>query len=298
MNSLLQKTAWLSAAMWLCLAAAVTHAQESSKVEVPQTLNPYIPAVATLYEQARYEEAQSKLEKALDWKDNGTQEHIWLKLMQGVLQAELSQPGALESFKQALTLDKDARLPVQGSRRLRKLFEQARTTLALPTDEELLAQELELGTAAPAASGPPPRRHGLSVGLRGEVDALGLGVTTALAPAVSLGYTREKLGGVMTLLVQLPSPGLRAEGQFHPLTLGWVRPYARLGATAFFQELDAQGATTFLGGVSGRAALGLDVQWTSHLYAFTDVAYERFLTGGERYRPDALLFSVGVGLFP
>ncbi|WP_047858729.1 hypothetical protein [Archangium gephyra] len=118
-----------------------------------------------------------------------------------------------------------------------------------------------------------------------------------MTPGVSLGYTQQQWGGVATVLVQ-PSPGLRAEGQFHPLTLGWVRPYARLGATAFFVEEDAQGATTFFGGVSGRAALGVDVQFTSRLFAFADVAYEHFLTSGDRYQPRSVLFSLGVGLFP
>ena len=282
-----------------CLVGAGAHAQEDSKVEVPPTQNPSIPAVVTLYKQARYEEAQSKLEKALEWKANGPQELIWLKLMQGVLQAELSQPGALESFKEALALDKEARLPVQGSRRLRKLFEQARTTLSLPADAQLVAQELELRPAEKAAAvvGPPPRRYGLSVGVRGEVDVLAPGILSALTPAVSLGYTREKLGGLLTALVQ-PTPGFRLEGQYHPLTLGWVRPYAKVGTTAFFGELDAQGATTFLGGVSGRGAVGVDVQWNSRMYAFADVAYEHFFIGGDHYVKRSVLLSVGVGLFP
>jgi hypothetical protein len=114
---------------------------------------------------------------------------------------------------------------------------------------------------------------------------------------MSLGYTREKLGGVLTVLVQ-PSPGLRAEGQWHPLTLGWVRPYARVGATAFFREMDAHGTLSFLGGVSGRAGLGMDVQWASRLYAFADGAYERFFTGGQRYKSQSVLLSVGMGWFP
>jgi tetratricopeptide (TPR) repeat protein len=283
-----------------CLVTGIAHAEESSKVEVPQTQNPYIRAVATLYEQAKYEEALTRLEKALEWKSNGPQEVLWLKLMQGVLQAELAPGAALESFKQALAMDELAQLPVKGSRRLRKLFEQARSTLALPADEDLLAQEWEQSRSAPGAaagSGPPPRRYGMSVGVRGEVDVLGLAVTNAVTPSVSLGYTREKLGGAMTVVIQ-PSPALRAEGQWHPLTLGWVRPYARLGATAFFRELDAQGEPSFFGGASGRVALGLDVQWTSRLSAFADVAYERFFTGGERYKSQSVLISVGVGLFP
>ncbi|HEX8706078.1 MAG TPA: hypothetical protein VF815_45005 [Myxococcaceae bacterium] len=237
----------------------------------------------------------SKLEKALEWKSNSPQEVLYLKLMKGVLQAELGQSGALESFKEALTQDPQAQLPVPAaSWRLRKLFEQARSTAGLPADEELLAEEIDPG-AEP--SGPPLRRYGLSMGVRGEVDVLGLSTTTAAAPAVSVGYSWEQQGGVLTLLAQ-SSPGIRAEGQYHPFILGWVRPYAKAGTTAFFREKNAQGDYTFVGGISGRAALGVDLQWNSSMYAFADVAYERFFIGGERYKSQSLLVSLGVGLFP
>jgi tetratricopeptide (TPR) repeat protein len=267
------------AAVLACLMAATAYAEEPSAVDVPQTQNPYIRAVATLYRQGKCEEALSKLEKALETKGNGTPEVLWLKLMKGVLQAELAQGAALESFKEALALDEKAQLPVKATRRLLKLFEQARNTAGLPTDAELLAEEQGL------ARGPPPRRYRASVEVRGEVDVLN--VTNGFTTVWGLGYTGESRGGVLSVVVQ-SSPGLRAEGQYHPLTLAWVRPYARLGTTAFFLS----------GGVSGRAALGVDVKWSSHMSAFADVAYERFFTGGERYRSESVLFSLGVGLFP
>lgn len=301
MKSLFSSAPWKLTTMALplaCLVApavAAQEASEASKVAVPATQNPYLQAVATLYEQAKHEEALSKLEKALEWKSNGPQEVLFLKLMKGVLQAELGEGGALESFKEALAQDPQAQLPLLASWRLRKLFEQARSTAGLPADEELLAEELDPG-AEP--SGPPPRRYGLSLGVRGEVDVLGLSTTTAAAPAVSVGYTWEQQGGALTLLTQ-SSPGLRAEGQYHPFILGWVRPYAKAGATAFFLEKNSQGdGHVFLGGVSGRAALGLDLQWNSSMYAFADVAYERFFIGGERYKSQSALVSIGVGLFP
>jgi hypothetical protein len=279
-----------------CLIAGTASA-EASKVEMPKTQNPFIRAVATFYEQGKYEEALSKVEKALEWKSNGTEEVIWLKLMKGVLQAEQGQGTPLESFKEALALDEEAKLPVEGTRRLRKLFEQARSTIGLPTDEELLKAELEQDDGPVEPSGPPPRALGLNLAVRGEVDVLGLGVTKAVTPVVSLGYTKESLEGVGSVLVQ-PSPGIRAEGRYHPLTLGWVRPYAGLGTTTFFGEKNAQGETTFFGGMSGRAVLGLDVQWNSRMFAFADVTYEHFLMGSERYRSQSVLFSIGVGLFP
>ncbi len=168
---------------------------------------------------------------------------------------------------------------------------------AVPTAH---AQEMEQSAGAaeaPRVSAPTPWREGLGVGVRGEVDVLRLGPTTELIPAVSVSYTWQKLGGVATVLIQR-APGLRAEGQFHPITLGQVRPYARLGATAFLGERDAQGARTFLGSVSGRAALGVDVRFTPHLSVFADMAYEHFLIRSEWYSSQSVLFSLGVALFP
>ncbi|WP_157232391.1 OmpW family outer membrane protein [Hyalangium minutum] len=279
-----------------CLMAGPAWAEEATNIDVPETENPYIQAVATLYGQSKYEEAFSKLEKAQDWKSNGPQEQLWLKLMQGVLQVELAPEAALQTFKEALAMDEQAQLPVKkGSRRLRKLFEQARNTAGLPAD---LALEEEPDEAdAPVVTGPPERRMGLSLSVRGEVDVPGLGVTRSISSVVGLGYTKERMGGLVGVLVQ-PTPGLRAEWQYHPINLGWVRPYAGVGATAFFLEENAEGTNTVFGGVSGRGVLGVDVQWNSRMFVFADVAYERFFTGGERYRSEAVLFSIGVGLFP
>lgn len=143
----------------------------------------------------------------------------------------------------------------------------------------------------------PPKQYGMSVGVRCEVDVLGFDATSSFTPAVSLGYTQKNLGGVLTVLMQ-SSPGVRLEGQYHPFTLGWVRPYARLGTTAFFREQGAQGERTFLGGVSGRGGIGLDLRCFSRASVFADAAYERFFTGSQRYRSQSALFSVGVNWFP
>lgn len=277
-----------------CLVTGQAWAEEAADIDVPVTKNSYIQVVATLYAQSKYEEAFSKLEKAQDWKGNGPQEELWLKLMEGVLQVELAPESALQTFKEALAMDSEAQLPVKkGSRRLRKLFEQARNTAGLPADLTLEEEEED----ASEVTGPPERRLGLSTSVRGEVDVLGLSVTKSIASVVQFGYTRERTGAALGLLVQ-KSPGLRAEARYHPLNLGWVRPYAGVGASAFFLEQNSDGKTTFFGGVSGRGVLGVDVQWNSRMFVFADVAYEHFVTGTERYRTQSLLFSIGVGLFP
>ncbi|MCP3064821.1 hypothetical protein LXT21_39225 [Myxococcus sp. K38C18041901] len=280
------------------LLTSPAYAQEASDdnhVKTPPTQNPYVTIVATLYELGRYEEALSKVTRSLEGETRERTDLVFLKLMRGVLLEELGQKGAEASFREALALDDTAQLPVQSSRRVRKLFERARSATAQPLEEEPRPDELD-----PAAepSGPPPRRSGLLVGLRGEVDVLGLSTTLAVTPAVSLGYTRGQFGAAVTVLTQT-SPGLRLEGQAHPFNLGWIRPYARLGTTAFFLEKSTQGDTTrFMGGASGRAVLGLDVQWNEDMSAFVDVAYERFFSGGERFESQSLLLSLGAALFP
>ena len=45
---------------------------------MPPTHNPHIETVATLYEKEKYAEAQSRLEKALAYEGNGTQERVWI----------------------------------------------------------------------------------------------------------------------------------------------------------------------------------------------------------------------------
>lgn len=286
----------------LCLTAATASAEVPSTIERPSTPNPYIPAVVMLYEQARSEEALAKVEKAVGWRSNEAQDLVWLKLMRGVLMAEQPPEAALQSFRESLAMDVSVQLPVKGSRRLRRLLEQARSTLALSDGSREKKEDLEPDAPVVAqdeAEGVSPRRLGWSMNIRGEVDVLGSGLDlpSAITPVVGIGYTQQSLAGLLGILVQA-SPGLRTEARFHFGTQSGMRPYVGLGATAFFRELSPQGTSTFFGSVSGRGVLGISVQWTSRLYAFADVAYERFLRRGDLYRSDAVLLSMGVGLFP
>jgi tetratricopeptide (TPR) repeat protein len=271
------------------LAAATAAGEAPSQLEVPPTQNPYIPAVATLYDQAKPEEALSKLEKALDWKSNGPQEVLWLKLMQGVLRAELAPGEALESFKEALALDAGAQLPVKASRRVRKLFEQARSTAGMSAGEEILAEELEPEFVTPSATPtlvavPPAWGQGLTVVFNGAVGTNEYYISTS----TGLGYTWEALGGAMIGVLALDSLGLRAEGQLHPLTLGRVRPYAGVGATAYSN-----------GRASMQGALGMQVRLTPRMYGFAGVTFEHTLTDEKNTRLSKLrLLSVGLGMFP
>lgn len=161
------------------------------------------------------------------------------------------------------------------------------------------AQETDAPVAARGEECVIPNALGWNVSLRGEVDMLGSGLNqlSAATPVVALGYTRKHVGVLLGVLVQA-SPGLRAEARFHPSGQGGLRPYLGVGATTFFREQTREGTPTFFGGVSGRGVLGVETRLTSRLYGFADLAYERLLKREELYRANAVLFSVGVGLFP
>ena len=161
------------------------------------------------------------------------------------------------------------------------------------------ALEPDAPVAASGEGSVLPSQQGWNLSLRGEVDVLASErpLLSAVAPVVGIGYSRERVGGLLGILVQ-SSPALRAEARFHLSPPSGLRPYVGLGATAFFRERNRDGTSTFFGGVSGRGVLGVEAQMTSRLYGFADVAYERFLRHGDLYRANAVLLSMGVGLFP
>lgn len=175
------------------------------------------------------------------------------------------------------------------------------TAFASPPHPNIPEEALEpdAPVAARGEANVLPNQQGWNMSLRGEVDVLGRGLDllSAIAPVVGIGYSRARVGGLLGVLVQ-SSPALRAEARFQLSPPGGLRPYVGLGTTAFFRERNRDGTTTFFGGVSGRGVLGVEAQMTSRLYGFADIAYERFLRRGDLYRADAVLLSMGVGLFP
>ena len=276
--------------------------QAFAKTDIPETRNPFIPAVASAYESLELEAALSALGKASAWPDNGPRERLWLALMEGVLQFGAGDEArALAAFGRALAIDPEAQLPVQASPRLRGHFARARAALGPPAPKPPppetspppspvpvpLGVPVSVPASPPARPEPPkpeppvpaPARQPLewSVGLRGEAEVLG----RALVPALTGELSRGHLGAAATVLLK-PSPGLRLEGRYYLLEQP-VRPYVALGATTFFPAVGA------------RAAAGMQVRLGPSFTLSAEAAYERFLNPGDTYSPNALLFSLGAG---
>jgi hypothetical protein len=114
------------------------------------------------------------------------------------------------------------------------------------------------------------------VGLRGESDILGRGITSAVTAEVSRG----PLAGALTVLVQR-APGVRVEGRYYFLDQR-IRPYAAIGTTTFFPD------------TAGRLGAGVVLALGS-VRLSADAAYERIFNPSVSYAPNVLLFSLGVG---
>jgi TPR repeat protein len=126
---------------------------------------------------------------------------------------------------------------------------------------------------------PPPSSSGFQLGVRGEGNLL--------QPAFVAGISAELgdwFSAVATLILRT-SPGFRLEGRFYPLRWTRWRLYAAFGGSIFAPA------------VSGRVALGADVQVLDGLplHVSGDLALEHFFTGDPEYEPDYALLSIGAG---
>ena len=216
-----------------CVLLVLVGGQAFAKTDIPETRNPFIPAIARAYESLELEAALSALRKASAWPDNGLRERLWLALMEGVLQFGAGDEArALAAFGRALAMNPGAQLPVQASPKLRDHFARAREVLGPPAPKapppepspspSPVPVPLEVPVSVPASPpvrpepptpkppAPAPVRQPLEwgVGLRGEAEVLGRAVVPALTGELSLGH----LGAAATVVLQ-PSPGLRLEGR-------------------------------------------------------------------------------------
>lgn len=276
------------------LLAVLLSSEALAKTDIPDTKNPYIPLVAKLYDSLEFDTVISTLQKASNWPNNTPQDLLWIELMDGVLQAGAgNEANALGAFKRALLLDANAQLPVKGSAKLRALFGQARSDLNLtpsPAPETKVAQASPTSPPPPTRSGeipsvesqlapirpPSPQSIGLLVGLRGEAEILGRGLTSAVTAEVGRG----PFAGALTILVQR-APGVRVEGRYYFLNEA-IRPYAAAGVTTFFPD------------TAGRLGAGVVLALGS-VHLFADAAYERIFNPSVSYAPNVLLFSLGAG---
>lgn len=115
---------WFSLLAMCVLLASATSAQAQSKQsrELKRRLN----AAARLYEDLEYEKALDQLKRAkalnLDTDDSAL-----VAIYQGLVLADLGkQPQAVEAFKEGLSLNPDAKLPMKVSPKVVRLFEEVR----------------------------------------------------------------------------------------------------------------------------------------------------------------------------
>ncbi len=118
-----------------------------------------------------------------------------------------------------------------------------------------------------------------SAGVRVEAEVLGLAAGgAAVAPSLTLGLDTGWFGAAATGIINVV-PGARLEARLHP-PLWVVRPYLGAGATLFGTAFAPRGSLGAFGAV-GPVQLSFDA------------AVEYFVTGPARFRPLAVLVSLG-----
>jgi hypothetical protein len=129
----------------------------------------YIRSINRLYESLDYELALNQLQLARKL-PRGTDEEVTLSLYEGIILCEMGKqkPGA-SSFRAALLLRPDAKLPVQVAPKVEALFESVRKqvkqevdSLRPPSGREKLSVQTEQNREtppAPPATGPAPEKR-------------------------------------------------------------------------------------------------------------------------------------------
>ncbi|MFY0526535.1 hypothetical protein ACN28I_26470 [Archangium gephyra] len=151
--------AWLLVLAALVLPFAARAANEGE-------IHNYIRSINRLYESLDYELALNQLQLARKL-PRGTDEEVTLSLYEGIILCEMGKqkPGA-SSFRAALLLRPDAKLPVQVAPKVEALFESVRKqvkqevdSLRPPSGTEKLSVQTEQNRKtppAPPATGPAP----------------------------------------------------------------------------------------------------------------------------------------------
>jgi hypothetical protein len=112
----------------------------------------YLISIQRLFAGLEYERALMQIQLAQQM-PRGPEEDVTLALYEGIIQCELGdQDQSIGAFKSALLLQPDAKLPVQVSPKVTKLFESVRQQVKL----ELARREAEHKQAEPAPPPPPP----------------------------------------------------------------------------------------------------------------------------------------------
>jgi tetratricopeptide (TPR) repeat protein len=221
---------WLCAALLLMPALAGATSKEVQK---------YLNAAATMIENLDYEKALKQIERARQ-KSQGAEDDVQVALFEGVVLSELGKTEkALTAFKTGLSMDPDAKLPLEVSPKVEKNFEQARAnvkkTLA-PQLEREAAEKKRLEEEALAAEKKRKEAE------RAEEDRLiaqkNASKATTLTPPPSAGVAKSGGGSGARGLAWIPAVGgaalagagtyflLGAMGRYDALLAGTPDPAA------------------------------------------------------------------------
>lgn len=122
------------AALAVCAALALPRVAHAQSAEVKKYLN----AAVTLYENLEYEKAMKQIARAKT-KSTGATDDARIALYEGIVLADMGkEQKALDAFKTGLSMEPDAKLPLEVSPKVEKVFQTARENV-----QKLLGPQLE-----------------------------------------------------------------------------------------------------------------------------------------------------------
>lgn len=118
----------------VCAALAVPRLAHAQSAEVKKYLN----AAVTLYENLEYEKALKQIARAKT-KSTGATDDARIALYEGIVLADMGkEQKALDAFKTGLSMEPEAKLPLEVSPKVEKVFQTARENV-----QKLLGPQLE-----------------------------------------------------------------------------------------------------------------------------------------------------------
>lgn len=249
-------------------ALAVPRAGHAQSAEVKKYLN----AAVTLYENLEYEKALKQIQRAKT-KSTGATDDARIALYEGIVFADMGkEEKALNAFKTGLSMEPEAKLPLEVSPKVEKVFQKARENV-----HKLLGPQLEAQRAEEAARAEAEKARIAEEQRKKDEEA-------ARAAAAAKPAEPDRPPPIV-VAKPAPGPSLRALSVI-PLVIGVAS-----GATAayFLVTANAQQASLNSGTAPlGQAASIRDQGKTNALlgYVFTGV-------GAAGLAATAVMFAVG-----
>ncbi|WP_257458845.1 hypothetical protein [Archangium lipolyticum] len=246
---------WVALTPLYAATAQTKRTQPGKKVQLPPAPNEaarYITAAERLYEALEYERALEQLAQARR-QPRSLAEDVRISLFEGLILADMGRRvEARTSFKTALLLDPQARLPVRTSPKVEQEFEELR---------EAVRKELKLPETEPQARAPSPddRPETPSVELVPETEqrpwlpsSVRMGSVSVPTPSLALLGAGVVAGGVGGFF------GLRSRGQIQDAR---DASYQQPMAAHRDEALGSARVANVLFGAAGLLATGAVVTW-------------------------------------